>query len=82
MNLKKWGIIGVIIGIPLLIYGIKGALEDFESQMNLIDWLVMDVAPSLSSTVGDLVRVLAICLLIFFATALPATIERLAKEYT
>ena len=82
MELKKLGLIGLLIGIPLFLSGVISALNDFEGQMNIIDWLVMDIAPSLPPQQGDLVRIIAIGLVVLVPTTLLVTIERLANRYT
>ena len=82
MDLRKLGLVVLIIGIFLFLNALVNTLENFESDMNLIDWLVMDVAPSLPPEQGDLVRVLAINLVILVPTALLVSIERLARRYT
>jgi hypothetical protein len=50
MNLKKLGLLGLLIGIVLFINGVINAIEDFELQMNIVDWLVTDVAPCARNT--------------------------------
>lgn len=79
--MPKKSLIILLIGIPLFIAGLIGALNNFESDMNVVDKLVTEVAPALPPKQGDAVRVLAICLLVFFCTALPVGIENLAKKY-
>jgi hypothetical protein len=78
---SKKGLIFVIIGIPLFIWGVISALNTFKTKMNIIDWLVTKLAPKLPPLWGDLIRVLAIGLLILFVFSLPKAIEELASKY-
>jgi hypothetical protein len=72
----------LLMGIPLFIGGLISTLNGFQREMNIIDWLVSDLAPNLPSQVGDVVRMVAIYLLIFFTVGLSASIEKLAKKYS
>lgn len=74
-------LIGAFLGIPLFIWGVISALKKFSNQMNFVDWLIVKLAPSLPPELGDLVRVISVVLLVFFAFGLPTVIAKLAKKY-
>ena len=79
-GLTKLAVIS-LLGIPLFLSAIVGILNSFQDEMNLVDTLVTDVAPNLLSQQGDLVRVVAIFLLLVFCIGLPVSIELAAKKY-
>ena len=78
--MSKKGIL-LIVGIPLFLGGLVSILNKFESNLNFVDWLVSELAPSLPPNLGDIVLVLAICLLIYFMELLPKSIEWLTRKY-
>ena len=61
-------------GVVLLIIT---ALKDFESNMNLVDWLVSDLAPKLPSYLGDIVVILALGLLLYYAEVFEKALNKI-----
>lgn len=82
MELKQLGWVGLLIGILLFPGGVGNALKDFESQMNIVDWLIMVVAPSLPPDQGAFVLALTIGLLLLVTTTLFVSIEKLENPFT
>jgi len=79
MDTKKLGIAGLIIGILLFVNGLVNALNSFESNMNFIDWLISDVAPSLPPRIGDYVLILGLVLFIYFFNVFGEALDKLDK---
>ena len=55
------------IGVIVVIVATIAALNQFESNMNKVDWLVSDFAPLLPSYLGDIVIIFALGLLLHYA---------------
>jgi hypothetical protein len=79
MDTKKLGIVGLIIGIMLFVNGLVNALNSFESNMNFVDWIISDVAPSLHPQIRDYVLMLGLALFIYFFKVLGEALNNLDK---
>ena len=62
MSHKKEGLIGEIMKVVLVVYGIIDALNGFQTSLHVVDWLV-SLGTSIKSPIGDYLLVLAIVLL-------------------
>lgn len=68
------------IGIFLFIQGVISALQTFKFNMNIVDWMVTDLAPKLPPPAGNIIITVAAYLVIFFFKVLYENLEKLLKN--
>ena len=74
LELSRIPIIGAVLAV---IVGIVLALNNLESNLGIVDWLIMKVAPALPSQLGDLVILFALFLFLHFLGLFEKALDKL-----
>ena len=75
LELSRIPIIGAVLAI---VAGIVLTLNNLESNLGFIDWLITKIVPALPSQLGDLAIVLAIYLFIRFFGLFEKALDKLS----